>query len=73
MSKKSKSKYCNKPDRDVPGIQCGYPLPCPYHTVVIEKGNVKIPKNLNLDKDTQDKIYEIENILFENENENVKI
>lgn len=28
--------YCQKPDRDVPGIICGYPLPCPYHTVVID-------------------------------------
>lgn len=24
--------HCNKPDRDCPGIECGYPLPCPYHT-----------------------------------------
>lgn len=28
--------YCRHPDRDVPGIECGYPLPCPYHTVVID-------------------------------------
>lgn len=28
---------CKKPDRDVPGIVCGYPLPCPWHTdAVIE-------------------------------------
>ena len=27
---------CQKPDRDSPGIICGYPLPCPYHTVVID-------------------------------------
>ena len=26
---------CNKPDRDVPSIVCGYPLPCPYHTVTV--------------------------------------
>jgi len=29
-------KHCSKPDRHVPGLQCGYPLPCPYHTVIID-------------------------------------
>lgn len=27
---------CNRPDRDVPGLICGYPLPCPWHTVTID-------------------------------------
>lgn len=27
---------CQRPDRDVPGILCGHPLPCPYHTVEID-------------------------------------
>ena len=27
---------CNHPDRDIPKIKCGYPLPCPWHTVVID-------------------------------------
>ena len=27
---------CERPDRDSPGIVCGHPLPCPYHTAVIE-------------------------------------
>lgn len=27
---------CRKPDRDAPGLLCGYPLPCPYHTAVID-------------------------------------
>lgn len=27
---------CPRGDRDVPGIVCGYPLPCPYHTVTID-------------------------------------
>lgn len=26
---------CSAPDRHVPGLKCGYPLPCPYHTVVV--------------------------------------
>ena len=28
--------YCNQPDRDVPAIECGYPLPCPHHTIVCD-------------------------------------
>ena len=28
-------KYCDKPDRDVPKLKCGYPIPCPFHTVII--------------------------------------
>lgn len=27
---------CRHPDRDVPKLVCGYPLPCPWHTVVID-------------------------------------
>ncbi len=27
---------CQKPDRDEPGLVCGYPLPCPHHTAVID-------------------------------------
>ena len=27
---------CRRPDREFPGILCGYPLPCPYHTAVID-------------------------------------
>jgi hypothetical protein len=32
---KASNRYCNKPDRDVPGMVCGYPLPCPFHTIVM--------------------------------------
>lgn len=35
---------CNKPDVDVPKLICGYPLPCPHHTYIIENGNVEIPE-----------------------------
>lgn len=31
---------CTKPDRDVPTLTCGYPLPCPHHTLVIEESTV---------------------------------
>ena len=27
---------CKKPDRDFPELICGYPLPCPWHTLVID-------------------------------------
>jgi hypothetical protein len=27
---------CQHPDRDVPALKCGYPLPCPHHTLVLE-------------------------------------
>lgn len=26
---------CDNPDRDMPRLVCGHPLPCPYHTVTI--------------------------------------
>lgn len=28
--------HCKQPDRDTPELICGYPLPCPYHTVTID-------------------------------------
>jgi hypothetical protein len=31
---------CKHPDRDVPKLVCGYPLPCPHHTVVIDCATV---------------------------------
>lgn len=30
------SDWCEKPDRDIPRLTCGHPLPCPYHTVTID-------------------------------------
>ena len=27
---------CNKPDRHVPKLICGHPLPCPFHTITID-------------------------------------
>ena len=29
---------CRHPDRDFPKLMCGYLLPCPYHTVIIDLG-----------------------------------
>jgi hypothetical protein len=27
---------CRHPDHDQPKLMCGWPLPCPYHTAVID-------------------------------------
>lgn len=27
---------CKHPDRDQPKLVCGYPLPCPWHTAVLD-------------------------------------
>jgi hypothetical protein len=40
-------KTCRHPDRDSPKLMCGYPLPCRWHTAVIdtstEPATVTIP------------------------------
>lgn len=30
------SNFCKKPDRHAPKLECGHPIPCPYHTIVID-------------------------------------
>lgn len=27
--------HCEQPDREIPELVCGYPLPCPWHTAII--------------------------------------
>lgn len=34
---KEKPLTCQRPDRHNPDLICGYPLPCPYHTVIVEQ------------------------------------
>ena len=29
---------CRHPDRDNQKMRCGYPLPCPHHTVTVDLG-----------------------------------
>ncbi len=36
-------KTCKQPDRDVPALICGYPIPCPHHTLVIDGERVRVP------------------------------
>ncbi len=38
MPKPKERRTCAQPDRHEPRIRCGYPLPCPYHTLVVEAG-----------------------------------
>jgi hypothetical protein len=39
----SEHRTCRHPDRDCPKLMCGYPLPCPHHTVIIDEDAVHIP------------------------------
>ncbi len=34
---------CKRRDKDVGGLVCGHPLPCPYHTVVIDTEALPVP------------------------------
>ena len=33
---RQKGLFCKSPDRDVPGLKCGHPLPCPQHTAIVD-------------------------------------
>jgi hypothetical protein len=35
--------HCKHPDCDVPKLVCGYPLPCPHHTVIIDGATLLSP------------------------------
>jgi len=55
---------CRKPDRDSPKLVCDYPLPCPYHTVIVKRDTsgavvVIVPHDVILDADTRDFLLEI--------------
>jgi hypothetical protein len=51
---------CQRPDRDVPGIVCGYPLPCPHHTFIIfDYLSFEKPKGLKVDKKTLERLKDI--------------
>jgi hypothetical protein len=34
---------CKHPDRDNSKIVCGYPIPCPYHTAIIDLNAQPVP------------------------------
>ena len=43
----NKPLLCQAPDRDMPKLKCGHPLPCPYHTAIVDVSSdpaeVRIP------------------------------
>ena len=62
--------YCKQPDRHVPEIVCGHPLPCPYHTVIIDTTAKPVPTitipatNPKVaDKKTLQRLKDIANVL----------
>jgi hypothetical protein len=52
-----KNGFCEQPDRDEPRIKCGYPIPCPFHTVLIDDGKIKSP--IELDKSAEDHLKRV--------------
>jgi len=46
MTKQTRFPTCKQPDRDAPGMTCGYPLPCPWHTAVIDLTTVPATVNI---------------------------
>ena len=32
----NRTRTCRHPDRDCAKLMCGYPLPCPWHTVIVD-------------------------------------
>jgi hypothetical protein len=62
--------FCSHPDKDCPGIKCGYPLPCPYHTIemtIKENGTDTDIPTLTSDKAMEqlDRLSEIADIIRE--------
>jgi hypothetical protein len=63
------SRYCQQPDRDEPALVCGYPLPCPHHTVVIDvsgdQPRVEIPEHADAAVRQVDKLGKVARALHE--------
>lgn len=57
--------WCDKPDRDNPKIKCGYPKPCPHHTVVIDKNTITYPVSLDVKAKNRKRISELAKALRE--------
>jgi hypothetical protein len=48
----SDKRTCRHPDRDMPKIMCGYPLPCPWHTVIINADRDPVTVTIPIDSDS---------------------
>ncbi len=73
MAKQTRFPTCQQPDHDVPGIKCGCPLPCPWHTAVIDLGStpptLNIPITGNAAIEGQDRLKDIGRVLSEPEDD----
>jgi hypothetical protein len=69
----SRRLICNQPDRDEPRIKCGYPLPCPWHTAVMdlshEPATVTIPVTAKSARKAAKKLFRMAKLLGETERE----
>lgn len=67
--KKKKRLVCSQPDRHVPKLPCGWPLPCPWHTAVIhadrDPATVEIPTTAHAARSMHDKLQRIAQALQE--------
>jgi hypothetical protein len=61
--KMEERKTCTQPDHDEPRLVCGYPLPCPWHTVILETAEVSIPATLPTSNATVSRLKEIADAL----------
>lgn len=52
-----KNGFCDQPDRDEPKIKCGYPIPCPFHTVLIDGDKITSP--IKLDSTAEEHIKQV--------------
>lgn len=63
-----KQLICNQPDHDIPSIVCGAPLPCCYHTAVIDlstdPGELRIPITGKSAIDNRDVLLDIGDALI---------
>lgn len=50
---------CQQPDRDVPTMKCGHPLPCPWHTIIIDLNKDTIEAPAGTSRKTLKKISDI--------------
>ena len=57
--------HCTKPDRDCPELVCGYPLPCPWHTVTVDTTSdpatitIPVTARKQMDRDRLEKLKDI--------------
>lgn len=54
-------KTCQQPDRHEPGLTCGYPLPCPWHTVTPQPqtGRITLPEHARVTPPVRARLHEI--------------